>query len=80
MFTAQSSCDSDKFFPLSAVHSGTEMLELDVHLTADGQVVVTHDNDLGRICGVKQRICDTNYEVGYTVSSTTAYKTSLQSC
>ncbi|XP_028396565.1 lysophospholipase D GDPD1-like [Dendronephthya gigantea] len=45
-----------------AVHSGTEMLELDVHLTADGQVVVTHDNDLGRICGVRKKICETNYE------------------
>lgn len=45
-----------------AVQLGTEMLELDVHLTADGQVVVTHDNDLSRICGVEQKICETNYE------------------
>ena len=28
-----------------------------------GQVVVTHDNDLDRICGVRQKICETNYEV-----------------
>ena len=79
------------------------MLELDVHLTKDGQVkiltsrketlgqyiakqqpifkltncsthmctnqtlifqvVVTHDNDLDRLCGVRQKICETNYEV-----------------
>lgn len=45
-----------------AVEAGTEMLEIDVHLTADGQVVIAHDNDLSRICGVKKRICDTNYE------------------
>ena len=31
-------------------------VELDVHLSRDGQVVVFHDDDLGRICGVEGRV------------------------
>jgi Glycerophosphoryl diester phosphodiesterase family len=30
---------------------GVDILELDVHLTKDGEVVVFHDNNLGRLCG-----------------------------
>jgi glycerophosphoryl diester phosphodiesterase len=43
---------------------GMNLLELDVHLTKDGEVVVFHDNDLKRSCGVAykdQRISDYNY-------------------
>ena len=32
--------------------------ELDVQMTKDGQVVVFHDDDLKRGCGVDGRICD----------------------
>ena len=35
---------------------GTEMLELDVRMTADGEVVVSHDMHLGRLCGVDARV------------------------
>lgn len=33
-------------------------VELDVHLTTDGEVVVFHDDTLGRMCGVEGRIED----------------------
>jgi len=39
------------------------MLEVDVHMTADKQVVVCHDNNLSRVAGVDCKISDLNYEV-----------------
>eukprot|EP01043_Picozoa_sp_COSAG02_P053085 COSAG02_NODE_5814_length_4019_cov_2.276786_2_plen_360_part_00 len=48
-------------FRNAVVRGGSELLELDVHLTADQQVVVAHDAELSRMCGVAQRIADTNY-------------------
>ncbi|MEG1633174.1 MAG: glycerophosphodiester phosphodiesterase family protein [Oscillospiraceae bacterium] len=33
-------------------------VELDVHITSDGELVVFHDNDLLRICGVERRVED----------------------
>ena len=42
---------------------GTEMLEIDLQLTADKQVVVCHDNNLSRVAGVDCNISDLNYEV-----------------
>ncbi|XP_065640316.1 lysophospholipase D GDPD1 [Hydra vulgaris] len=44
-----------------AIEVGTQMLELDVHLTADGQVVVSHDNNLKRLTGVDANISDLNF-------------------
>lgn len=47
----------------SAIEHGTEMLEIDVNLTADGQVVVSHDNELVRTTGHGGMISDFAYEV-----------------
>ncbi|XP_033748617.1 lysophospholipase D GDPD1-like [Pecten maximus] len=41
---------------------GTEMLEIDCHITKDGQVVVSHDNSLKRSCGVEGEIIDYDYK------------------
>ena len=45
-----------------AVEQGCHMLELDVHLTKDKVVVVAHDENLGRLCGVNAKISDFLYE------------------
>lgn len=44
-----------------ALRVGTQLLELDVHLTADAQVVVAHDLDLQRTCGVGGKITSFKY-------------------
>lgn len=37
-------------------------IELDVHLSKDGQVFVFHDDTLNRVCGVEGRVEDMSYE------------------
>jgi len=44
-----------------AVESGAGMLELDVHLTRDGEVVVAHDLQLLRLAGLDQSIRDLDF-------------------
>ncbi|XP_055334837.1 lysophospholipase D GDPD1-like isoform X2 [Paramacrobiotus metropolitanus] len=44
-----------------ALSTGTHMLELDCHLSKDGQVVVAHDGLLLRPCGRSVRIAETDY-------------------
>ena len=39
---------------------GATMLELDCHLSRDGHVVVSHDDDLERVSGWQVRIAETN--------------------
>ncbi len=43
-----------------AVEKGYGM-ELDVQLTRDGKLVVHHDGSLKRVCGVDQKLLDTDY-------------------
>ncbi|XP_067866800.1 lysophospholipase D GDPD1 [Heterodontus francisci] len=44
-----------------AVQLGTEMLELDCHMTKDEQVVVSHDDNLKRATGVNVQIADLTF-------------------
>ena len=53
----------------SAVAQGSQMLELDVHLTRDGQVVVSHDGDLKHKFGVDANIADLDFKVCNIYSS-----------
>ncbi|KAM4632610.1 lysophospholipase D GDPD3 [Discoglossus pictus] len=46
----------------NAVSHHTELLELDCHMTKDGQVVVSHDMNLLRQTGHDVNICDLHYE------------------
>jgi len=34
----------------SAVEIGADLIEIDVHLSADGDVIISHDSELGRTC------------------------------
>lgn len=42
----------------AALRLGVDMVEIDVHETKDGQLVVFHDYRLDRIYGVRKRVCD----------------------
>ncbi|UCG33495.1 MAG: glycerophosphodiester phosphodiesterase [Phycisphaerales bacterium] len=44
-----------------AIADGADFAEIDVQETADGQVVVFHDEDLKRIAGVDRKICEITY-------------------
>ncbi|XP_018414597.1 PREDICTED: glycerophosphodiester phosphodiesterase domain-containing protein 1-like [Nanorana parkeri] len=46
----------------NAVANHTDLLEMDLHLTKDGHVVVSHDGSLLRQTGHDVNICDVNYE------------------
>lgn len=45
-----------------ALDLGADALELDVHRTRDGVVVVHHDDTLLRSAGIGRRVADTDYE------------------
>lgn len=50
---------------LAAIHAaidlGVDLVEIDVHETADGKLVVFHDYRLKRICGVRGRVRTTTF-------------------
>ena len=41
---------------------GIDLLECDVQMTKDGVVIVAHDDDLKRICGVDRKIEEFNFD------------------
>src|ERR1043165_5560839 len=47
---------------LSAVklawEQGADAVEVDVHLSRDGRVVVIHDDNTRKIAGLKKKVCD----------------------
>ncbi|KAG1662884.1 Lysophospholipase D GDPD1 [Nymphon striatum] len=47
----------------NAVNQGTDMLEIDLHMTKDNHVVISHDNNLQRVTGQNVLISDLHYKV-----------------
>lgn len=45
-----------------AIKEGADAIELDVHLTRDGKIVVFHDFDIKRIFGIDRKILDMTWE------------------
>jgi glycerophosphoryl diester phosphodiesterase len=46
----------------AAIDIGARYLEMDVHMTRDGEIVVAHDPDLARCCGSAGLIKDVDYD------------------
>ena len=44
-----------------AVECGVDILELDVHMTKCGKIVVSHDDNLKRLTGKNMKIVDTEF-------------------
>ncbi len=55
-----------------AVESGSYGIEMDVHLSSDGKVVVIHDENLKRTCGVDKSVGECTFD---ELINTTASKT-----
>ncbi|XP_048772118.2 lysophospholipase D GDPD1-like [Ostrea edulis] len=45
-----------------ALSVGTDMLEIDCHITKDGKVIVSHDSSLKRVCDAEGVIADYKFE------------------
>ena len=55
-------CPENSLAAFAAARQAGYAVELDVQLTADGQVVVFHDADLWRMCDVRGRVSDLRYD------------------
>ena len=56
LYTADQSIPENSIAAFSNACENGYGMELDVQLSADGQVVVFHDDDLNRMCGVDSRV------------------------
>lgn len=45
-----------------AIENGADIIELDVRQTKDGEIVVMHDENLKRVCGVNKKVGKLTYE------------------
>ena len=45
-----------------AIEDGADVVELDVRQTSDGEIVVMHDENIKRVCGVSKKIGNLTYE------------------
>ena len=52
----------------SAIAKGSQMLELDCHMTKDGEVVVSHDSHLLNKCGEDVNIAELNLAVSWCIA------------
>ncbi len=59
----------------SAIAVGADWIELDVYLTKDRQLVVTHDPDTGRVGDKKLRVADSTFAELQTVDVATRFRT-----
>jgi len=53
--------ENSKAAYLAAIEKGYH-IEIDVHLTKDNKVVIFHDGDLNRMCGVDKKVFESTYE------------------
>ncbi len=57
-----------------ALDNGADVIELDVRETADGEIVIMHDENLRRTCGVDKKVGKLTYEELLEYSPTANYK------
>ena len=46
-----------------AIEMGADGVELDIYETADGRIVIHHDNDIARMAGTPAKILETDFDV-----------------
>ena len=68
----------------NALRCGTDMFEIDLHLTNDGELVVSHDDDLQTLTGKDVTLSDCNYNeiplLNETLKVTFSKDASVKSC
>lgn len=61
-FDNEGDCPENSLAAFARAIEGNYGIELDVQLTADKKLVVFHDDDLFRMCGVKRNIADCTFD------------------
>lgn len=60
--TAKEAPENTKAALLRAIQDGAEWVEIDINMTKDGVLVISHDETLSRTGGVNIDICTSNYD------------------